>query len=771
MSTEQFKGLRLYIPDDRHLSRLVMRHGEVPLLLVENSRKSGLIANLYEDVCSKLSDLHQQVDVGGEHFNDVPDQPQEKLINDERDWLLPFVMAVLTYRQESRITVGGTRFSELTSLLKSVNLAVVASIEIKLLDKTGSQVVSYVSDYAVNNRRTTILIARTSFENYEILAPALQMYLEIQNAEFDLRYAFARLSLLSSTAKPGQSDIIAALTEFKIYEQDYLEVSRALSENHGWLIERITVYLRLRGNTNLEQLSNKLELNKGESLDHICSSIDPTVDWSTFFRLARGSGNELEFVRRLHTSLAVEFGLWNQTLREMDKPVLINEDLIFEFQELKSQVQESIQTIFRLSCNGIWDNQQYSNMKGQLRDWHMPEDWKCKYWSIEYELFRLQINALLVSTGADQEYFDLVLQTESVMDLNQSVSERADRTVPCSAELIRENSLEIERLVNYLQRIMLTLVSQGKIVDMEMSCLNYSSQDFLDFLAVKFDGYDYLESARVTEEWVFVHIFQTDWMNGLMANSQPHTVPKSLDDVLMIFSLSDDMLVDAKEEKMRQIELRRQKRRTIEIGNTEFDTDEDNLFNLWATLNASGVMGKIQSHGSISQTADLKPVNSKKRNSPIPSSGGANSRPGRIPKHIENTIGITGEMIVYSHLLQTYPSIITPESWRSENSRFMFRNNRGDDSLGYDFEFVYRNKKYHIEVKATRDTGMQFEMGSSETRRAREEMSKRNVIYIVALVQQVFVEPVIHWIPNPFSKAARDLVSITEVGARVRVRL
>jgi len=91
--------------------------------------------------------------------------------------------------------------------------------------------------------------------------------------------------------------------------------------------------------------------------------------------------------------------------------------------------------------------------------------------------------------------------------------------------------------------------------------------------------------------------------------------------------------------------------------------------------------------------------------------------------------------------------------------------------LGYDLEIYLNKKTYLIEVKSTIGGNNQFEMGSTETDKARKLSKNNKTEYLIAFVTDTLDNPKIHWLPNPFSSKGNKLFTIKEVGARISFKL
>ncbi len=62
-------------------------------------------------------------------------------------------------------------------------------------------------------------------------------------------------------------------------------------------------------------------------------------------------------------------------------------------------------------------------------------------------------------------------------------------------------------------------------------------------------------------------------------------------------------------------------------------------------------------------------------------------------------------------------------------------------------------------------------MGTSETQKAFDDSKKRNVEYMIAFITNLFENPEIYWLPNPYSNKGKAVFNIKDAGVRISFNL
>ena len=108
----------------------------------------------------------------------------------------------------------------------------------------------------------------------------------------------------------------------------------------------------------------------------------------------------------------------------------------------------------------------------------------------------------------------------------------------------------------------------------------------------------------------------------------------------------------------------------------------------------------------------------------------------------------------------------------STNRRVRFPGDRGDDGLGYDFRVPLRSITLFFEVKASKGSSMEIDLGESQIRFAQKNTQQKDpfrILYIPDVLdssrRRVYI------LPNPFGEKGRDFFRVVGSGLRFRFQL
>lgn len=258
--------------------------------------------------------------------------------------------------------------------------------------------------------------------------------------------------------------------------------------------------------------------------------------------------------------------------------------------------------------------------------------------------------------------------------------------------------------------------------------------------------------------------------------SEALTHASSIEDLRTKLGLTQQEL-DESEDRLRAVrEAASLRQNVIEICGKDFETSETNLRNLWGHLTKEIPDSALTSASplDLEQTASLEKPRAKPLR-PRETAQPPSKRPRRMPKSVEETIGLAGEIFVYRMLRQRYgDEAVSASAWISENSRYVYEANLADDGFGCDFKFAVKGRQYRVEVKATQSESDVFSMGSSEIALAIDIAGKtkrrKETFLIVHVKNALSASPHAVVLPNPYDPSSEGLFRIEEAEARVRYR-
>lgn len=760
---------RIYIPDDKKLVVRLERNPLVAVLLVDGrSGYAELLKSMYGEALPLLSDLTQSIKIDSSENDGTPSEADEMFIEGERKWLLPFLLTVATFREDSYINVSSAAYNRLLSELLGTKIVFCESIEISLEDKHSGSLERTRHLIHASKEHKTIFIEKAARGNEEELATALAEYLENAPMEMYLKHAFSKIDFDLRSVVPERSSLIMALQSVKISEENLESVEHALNHNLGWAIDRLAPVLRIYGAGEIyqdEQLMEEIDLKK--LLDDV---LPDSMESTILLRLAKESANDFQMGQRLFDEFGVSLSVWNEALAGMTEPrtIIINRELIQEFNSLKGMFRSLVYGILRYEvCSGRQDINTYVAGKAEYESWKLPDSWCTFYWQLPEEVFVKNLMEVLLKLRVDPGLVASICGLSLYTDIKEFLSQ----TIPdinVSAFDIRQTN---QVLIRGTLIVMLSaFLSHYQVKGLDTPNVFHVSETTL-FQHMMQEGLEErMELVRWGEKETYAFILSSPSI-GQLCRFLPEGIEsvKSRNELLSLLQVQDSDLDQAEKKLEQEKEKAYRAKRTATIFGQQFDTHESNLHQL-ANLVESMTLPEDTVYGDILAPIELGKMGPGTQKGGSGGGGQTKSTIMRENKQIEMTVGIVGELWAYRYLQQRFPNACSTDSWRSENRMYRFGGEAGDDGLGYDFEITQNRKTYHIEVKATRGRDPFFELGSTEQRRAIEDASKRTKEFVVLFITNVFDKPEFHWLSNPYSSANKDRYRILEAGARVYFR-
>jgi hypothetical protein len=243
----------------------------------------------------------------------------------------------------------------------------------------------------------------------------------------------------------------------------------------------------------------------------------------------------------------------------------------------------------------------------------------------------------------------------------------------------------------------------------------------------------------------------------------PADMPRTLRPAELGLSAADvDVASRQRENDARR---RRDETRQISIDGTKISAEEENYAAIVASIRA-GITPELLSTPATLSGLDSQAGQDRGRGRP----GGSGVTAARRP-HLSDVqkaaVGLAGEVVALEWLKAKYPNI-TDAAWRSGYRNLLLGGNEGDDSLGYDFEVVFRRHRSLFEVKATAGDAFEFDLTEAEIRAA--QTVRRSDRYYILFVSKVLNsdERSIYLLPNPLG--AEGVGRYRTVGSGLKLR-
>ncbi len=124
-------------------------------------------------------------------------------------------------------------------------------------------------------------------------------------------------------------------------------------------------------------------------------------------------------------------------------------------------------------------------------------------------------------------------------------------------------------------------------------------------------------------------------------------------------------------------------------------------------------------------------------------------------------MGVVGEIYAYHFLREKFGhDAVTLDAWVSEirlevQPPVAGELNDASDDCGFDFRFSHRDKRWHVEVKATMGDDQQFDLGISEIKAANSLAQAQDKPWRILRVRNALGQPEFDWLPNPFGEGSK----------------
>lgn len=606
------------------------------------------------------------------------------------------------------------------------------------------------------------------------MAPALAQALDRNDLELPLRFILEK----AQTAADPPGNLTAVLTTLGISEQQVASVRAFLQGDMSEVARLMQVLCAV-----LAPNSDVSDVSAAQSEDQLAQIVAGCgiqgLDIPAVIKIARESQDQFEFgahVTKLLGSCA-QLPHWNEALVRLGRQPIENSDWRHELEGFLSESQGLIvRAIASLSTQGALATSIEEAMAqyGQLPP---PDlDLSSKYWMVGFQESMAVVADWLNSAIDADELANAIRGASSIEDLRIRLGLIG---VDVGADPYEQRRTNQELLASVVSRVEAIRQVWWDRTDAASTYGIFVGAYDNCATALKNSFGDKLFTSQLDEAAVLHHLCEQRPYSQVDALQQALSGASSVDDVQITLGVTDQGLANVQERIEAKREEERRRKNTVKICGAEFDASDDNRENLWKF---------ISEHMDITSLAAVHPLNlgkSSKLAVVKANASRAGSKAGpkpkapkmqRQPKAIDETIGLTGEILVFQMLQHEYGSdIVTAASWKSENSRYVFADHDADDGMGCDFAFKSGKRTYYVEVKATAGDDESFRLGSSEialAMRLASGRAARNTRYVLVHVKNALsATPELVVLPNPYADKSSKLFTIEETDARVRYSL
>lgn len=710
------EGEPVYVPDEAGRASDWLRRAPVLVLPLRSAQLASEVRDVLHTHTStrvrSVAEAEVKVTVDGRSASEALTVP---LADVAGPWLPLFVLAAAEHRDERFVRRSTGQLAGAASKLESLPVIVAedvcATVDGNPIDLTAGHGSFLVADEGGAQR--AVVIPHSSDEHWDVLEAASSAMAEFIDASVAADAVFGGLVNLRRRCgdkEPDESDIAAVLGTTRTAVR---QLARALSRR-TYDVSAVVAVLACIDPDLAEQLEQSEEaLSNAESVERwlIAHLSTDQVDAATLVALA-DAGDLLAAVRQLGVPLADA----NAGLRALGRQPLHNvsghqRQLEGYVTRHASQIRDQLRDRFAAAVARGEHLDDYARALHDLRDLPPDPSWLDKHWEVPEEALAAYVDQWLDEVSPGDE-------PVSGLEPVDALRENARKTISsvlANARRLVDAWLHRHRAGQGPQPGEFHTVVQG---------LEASGR--LDFGP--------LEASEVIA-----------WLHQ---NGQwPDDMPRTSSQAELGLTKAD---MDGARERLRagHDEQRRQGASVTYKGRSYSDEDAGDLRALADAVRADIADDVLD---TPARTLTLPPVSP-----PTPGTGSSGSSGAGRRRHPQQertrAVGLAGEVVVAEWLRRQFGQ--PPEdTWRSRNRSDVLGDDRGDDSLGYDFQVARDDgSRLFVEAKATTGIDTQFELGETEVRCAQSiELPDE---YMIAFVPHV-LDPArrrVHPLPNPLRR-------------------
>jgi hypothetical protein len=761
----------IYLPDSAKSFLAALKHFELPVIAIEiedAKRLADRFTAAFPGGVLRASNLQPVPLVEGLPWSDVPQERMRE--NTELEWVIPVLLTIAAFHGPQSQGAASKAFRKHLEAFRDARVGVVGKVETGLFQGELPVAPPLPVPALWLSSSQTLLLSDVWKEDMASLSEALANILEREDLEVPIK-----LVLGITGAQPEHQVLIRALEQLKLSEEHFRDVREHWRGDLGQIIEMLVPLLTiLKPEANIGEL---VELDTDEAvmefLDHLQ---DERLDGKTLVRMARESSDMFEFGSRAFDLFgdAVQMSHWNGALSRRDEPPLVNSGARDAFKAHIAATSQVLRSVLAGIVDRRTDGGSYSELASQLDALTCPDKFETDFWDVSYKQALAVVISLLRQWQASADEIAAFRDAASKGELIDRLAAAGVDVTFDPIQAARDNRERLRRALIQLQQIGLAWALESGYpnpADWESRVEGY-----LDSLAAAVEASVFTRVWRDEEIWALLQTLPVDAASATFWTAI--AAVSNFDELVGKLSIPSDALANAKAKLDALREDARRRKKAIEVCGKEFDGSDDNFSALWAHI-CAGLPTDVLSELA---PVDLKKTSSLEEIVPRPATKPKEKEPKNKPKQkhlskaMENLIGLSGEIHAFRMLQRTYgESSVSATSWVSENSLYVFPDNKADDDRGCDFIVTLPERTYFVEVKSSEGDQESFTLGSSQIRLAMQLAKKsrrrrRESFVVLRIANALTTAPSFQLLPNPYDQRYQSQFEIEDADARVRYR-
>ncbi len=744
-----------YLPDNLPRRRSLEEHGK-PLLEMTADVAKLLKDRFTEETEIRLaSSLQQKVKIDGQEWLGV-DENAASLRDMPYPWLPPVLLAVAAHGGASPYGTATRGWQEALERLKKVHVLECDSIQVNLVD--GEENVASSAHLAYLLPENVLAVTAGDTMTCEHLAPAAQQLLERQDLLVDLRFI---LGALPRRVDVGREQIEAALLRAEIEAEEYADVYQRWEGKPSYLLDRILPVLAVlgAGDNGLDAVvGDEVSLSKWLT-EHI-----PGWEAKDLMATARKSRDDSTMGLAAWRNLGdvAQLPRWNDALSRLgDRYVAVVN------RHVKEQVSDHLDAL-RRPCRGVARflaielnrPDAFLEFEDSRKQFPIPTEWATRWWTVPFAAVSQAVADLLKEAGYETPLWIHFSEAAGAKELAAQLSKAGVHLDPDPFDVATENR----------NRLKAETVGVH-----ELYCAWMETRGESDPVPLPGIGDTLHPSAYLTPWTEGERLERSLELLGVPDFTAACSGCGTVGEIRDRLGLDSEIVKKVGVERDRKKEEEARKRRTFQVAGEPVEVRKDSYVDLLKRL--QGIQISVEPASPDGVDDAFSPMNELPPGRP--GGGGERGDDGRSPPvrpsaEAMEIVGVVGEMRAFQYLQARYgTSVVMRESWVSGNSHLASplvpgQPNDVSDDHGFDFRFLSGEKTLHVEVKSSQGDQDQFQLGSSEYRKANQFAHDPKNRWLILMVKNALAErPDFEWLPNPFEEKYKKLYRIKDSGSWV----
>ena len=383
-----------------------------------------------------------------------------------------------------------------------------------------------------------------------------------------------------------------------------------------------------------------------------------------------------------------QLGAWNKALKCLKETPVKNDELQGQLQNYHCDCATRLRGLARQIAHAqnnpaLFFKLEKACEKIKELPEKVPPSWETQWWELPFAQMRTLVIEQFREAGAHEAQLQLLQNARDAKDLRKKLHAagiQPDAQAP--DETFKKNRQEVEKMRSELWLVFCPCSEKREQPKPEESRITLGEEAYF---------------CQWPEEKVLKYALQGMNLPDFEKKYANYT---SFKEVMQKLGISDEDLRARKKEAQCKLKKEANKHREkciIHLNDKEYDTSQFEEISKAVEESPLPTLTKLELQPTSSSTS-FNNGGSKGRN-------GHGKYPREAPQEKRETIGYIGELKVFLYLKNKYninnQEVISSKSWVSTTKTKSFKEENGNDSLGYDFEFAVDGKRHLLEVKST----------------------------------------------------------------------